>query len=154
MKAAPVNLGPTSPASFLKDTLAAIKRRFVDLAPENGSDFVIFALAPATGGGGFAAAGGGDGYGVGGGDDAPPAAAAAAAAATATSNVNQADVDELVRPSRSTRLAATHRRHMLHAAARYTCVANNCFWSLPCGHASTLMRCDGITADDDQRVLG
>lgn len=47
MKVAPVNLGPTSKVTFLKDTLQAIKKRFVELAPDNGQDFVIFALAPA-----------------------------------------------------------------------------------------------------------
>eukprot|EP01052_Picozoa_sp_SAG31_P017047 SAG31_NODE_1151_length_9643_cov_15.981978_7_plen_243_part_00 len=47
MKVAPVNLGPTSKVTFLKDTLQAIKERFVELAPDNAQDFVIFALAPA-----------------------------------------------------------------------------------------------------------
>jgi hypothetical protein len=54
-----VNCGTTTPESFLKDALAQVQQRFVQVC-EPGSQFVMFALAPAQGAGsGSGAVGGG-----------------------------------------------------------------------------------------------
>ena len=57
-KSTPINCGPTTAATFLKDALAQVQKRFVQVCKE-GEQFVLFALAPAGGGAGAAAAGGG-----------------------------------------------------------------------------------------------
>ena len=59
-KSTPINCGPTTAATFLKDALAQVQKRFVQVCKE-GEQFVLFALAPAGGGAGAAAAGGGGG---------------------------------------------------------------------------------------------
>jgi len=61
-KKVPIQLGATTQGTFLKDALAQVQQRFVQIC-EPGSQFVLFALAPAQGGGG-----GGGGFGGGGGD--------------------------------------------------------------------------------------
>lgn len=46
-----MNFGATTPESFLKDALAQVQQRFVKVCGA-GSQFVLFALAPAQGAGG------------------------------------------------------------------------------------------------------
>lgn len=60
-----MSCGPTTPESFLKDALAQVHKRFVQVC-EPGSQFVLFALAPAQQAGGVAGGGGGGGAGGGG----------------------------------------------------------------------------------------
>ena len=57
-KHTPVNCGATTPESFLKDALAQVQQRFVQVCGP-GSHFVLFALAPALGAAGEIAVGGG-----------------------------------------------------------------------------------------------
>eukprot|EP01050_Picozoa_sp_SAG11_P040820 SAG11_NODE_17956_length_504_cov_1.093827_1_plen_98_part_10 len=59
-KAGPIKRADTTKENFLRDTLGAIRTRFVEKAP--GEQFVIFALGPEGGeslGGGFGGSGGG-----------------------------------------------------------------------------------------------
>jgi hypothetical protein len=53
-----VNCGATTPDSFLKDAVAQVQQRFVQVCGA-GSHFVLFALGPAQGAGGGGAVGSG-----------------------------------------------------------------------------------------------